>query len=400
MAQAVADAWLRFEDAARKQDAEAGPAREVLASYDPAELAGLCTAVSPHSLMWHAPSVISAWPGQPAVQEFADKLIDDPAPIASGIPDTIPPAILRAYCGRTDETSGKILDKTLSLLKHIEPELREVLVFNSPAARSARTTASKSWRNGDTNPIPRFAASRSSGSSRRSRGTSRPTTPWQAIAPSPQKWNGCARRSGATCAPTAPNSRTPAAGMDRHAHAGGPDAYRRHQETIGDPGAPGVKLEVLYDGDVDQILVDLVADNWDRLRAHFGEAVFERLNGKSDSRRRTASEQRLHVMSALATAAPRHPAIADMLRREADAEPALRQDRHFLLWAKEENRGDEGTLRALARKLGDTTHRWQDTVLDSLLDRESWNVTEEVFKAILTEDAAGGGPARSMQAKS
>jgi hypothetical protein len=99
-------------------------------------------------------------------------------------------------------------------------------------------------------------------------------------------------------------------------------------------------------------------------------------------------------MSALATVAPRHPAIADMLRREADAEPALRQDRHFLLWAKEENGGDEATLRALARKLGDTTHRWQDTVLDSLLDRESWNVTDEAFKAILTEGAAGGRPAR------
>ena len=99
-------------------------------------------------------------------------------------------------------------------------------------------------------------------------------------------------------------------------------------------------------------------------------------------------------MSALATAASRYPAIAEMLRHEADTEPALRQDRHFLLWAKEENRGDEGTLRALAAKLGDTAHRWQDTVLDSLLDRESWNVTDEVFKAILTEDAAGGRPGR------
>ena len=87
------------------------------------------------------------------------------------------------------------------------------------------------------------------------------------------------------------------------------------EETIGHPGAPGVKLEVLYDGDVDQILVDLVAENWDRLRAHFGEAVFDRLNGKSDSRRRTAGEQRLHVMSALATAASRHP------RRRRDAPP-------------------------------------------------------------------------------
>ena len=395
VAQAVADAWLRFEDAARKQDAEAGPAREVLASYDPAELAGLCTAVSPHSLMWHAPSVISAWPGQPAVQKFADELIDDPAPIASGIPDTIPPAILRAYSGRTDEQSEKILGKTLSLLKHIEPALREVLAFElarSPLSAHDRVEVLSEWRHEPDTEVRRIAF----------------VGLIQAITRHQQARDAVAGDRAAT-----PEMEWLRQEIRRDLCAYGPELEERRQlawtgmlmlgdltlidgirETIGDPGAPGVKLEVLYDGDVDQILVDLVAENWDRLRAHFGEAVFERLNGKSDSRRRTAGEQRLHVMSALATAAPRHPAIADMLRREADAEPALRQDRHFLLWAKEENKGDEATLRALAAKLGGTTHRWQDTVLDSLLDRESWNVTDEAFKAILTEDAAGGRPAR------
>jgi hypothetical protein len=395
VAQAVADAWQRFEDAARKQDAKAGPARDALASCDPAELAALCTAVSPHPLMWHAPSVISAWPGQPAVQKFADELIDDPAPIASGIPDTIPPAILRAYTGRTDEQSEKILGKTLSLLKHIEPELREVLAFElarSPLSAHDRVEVMAEWRHEPDSEVRRIAF----------------IALIQAITRHQQAHDAVAGDRTAT-----PEMEWLRQEIRRDLCAYGPELEERRQlawigmlmlgdltlidgitETIGDPGAPGVKLEVLYDGDVDQILVELVADNWDRLRAHFGEAVFERLNGKSDSRRRTAGERRLHVMSALADAASRHPAIADMLRREADAEPALRQDRHFLLWAKEENRGDEGTLRALAAKLGDTALRWQDTVLDSLLDRESWTVTDEVFKAVLTEDAAGGRPAR------
>ena len=395
VAQAVADAWLRFEDAARKQDAEAGPVREVLASHDPAELAGLCTAVSRHPLMWHAPSVISAWPGQPAVQKFADELIDDPAPIASGIPDTIPPAILRAYTGRTDEKSEKILGKTFSLLKHIEPELREVLAFElarSPLSAHDRVEVMAEWGHEPDTEVRRIAF----------------IGLIQAITRHRQSHDAVAGDSTVT-----PEMEWLRQEIRRDLCAYGPELEERRQlawigmlmlgdltlidgirDTIGDPGAPGVKLEVLYEGNVDQILVDLIADNWDRLRAHFGEAVFERLNGKSDSRRRTAGEQRLHVMSALATAAPRHPAIADMLRREADAEPAIRQDRHFLLWAKEENRGDEATLRALARKLGDTTHRWQNTVLDSLLDRESWNVTDEAFKAILNENGACGRPNR------
>jgi len=395
VAQAVADAWQRFEDAVRKQDAEAAPAREVLASYDPAELAALCTAVSPQPLMWHAPSVITAWPGHPAVQEFAARLIRDPAPIASGIPDTIPAAILRAYCDRTDESSRKTFDEVLSLLKHIEPELREVLAFE--LARSSlgvddRLDVMAGWEDEPDTEVRRIAF----------------TGLIQAITRHQQ-----ARDTVAGDHTFTPEMEWLRQEIKRDLCAYGPELEERRQlawtgmlmlgdltlidgieETIGHPGAPGVKLDVLYDGDVDQILVDLVAENWHRLRAHFGEAVFERLNGKSDSQRRTAAERRFHVMSALATAASRHPAIAEMLRHEADTEPALRQDRHFLLWAKEENRGDEGTLRALAAKLGDTAHRWQDTVLDSLLDRESWNVTDEVFKAVLAEDALGGRPGR------
>lgn len=161
------------------------------------------------------------------------------------------------------------------------------------------------------------------------------------------------------------------------------------EETIGDPGVPGVKLDVLFDGDVDQILVDLVAENWELLCAHFGETIFERLNGKADSRRRTASEQRRQVMSALATVASRYPTITEMLRHEADTDATLRQDRRFVLWAKEENRGDEQVLRALVASPGNTAHHWQDQILDSLLDRDSWNVPDEAFKAILSPNLSG-----------
>lgn len=160
------------------------------------------------------------------------------------------------------------------------------------------------------------------------------------------------------------------------------------QENLGYLGqAPGVQLDILYDGDVDQILIDLIAENWERLRVHFGDDLFERLNSTSDRQRRTVSEQRRHVMSALATVASRYPAIAEILRDEADTDAALRQDRHFLLWAKDENRGNERALRALVTELGGTAHRRQDQVLDSLLDRDNWNVPDETFKAILTEDA-------------
>jgi len=77
-----------------------------------------------------------------------------------------------------------------------------------------------------------------------------------------------------------------------------------------------------------------------------------------------------------------------------DADAALRQDRHFLLWAKEENRADEGVLRALVANMGESVSRRQDDVLDSVLDRDSWNVSDETFKAILAEDVIDDGSGR------
>lgn len=389
VAEAVADAWKRFEEAAGEPGAEGEAAREVLASYDPAELAALCTAVNPHHLMWHVPAVITAWPGQPLVQEFADKLIYDAKPIISGIPDTIPVAILRAYCGRTDEPSRRIFDKTLNLLKHIEPELREVLAFElarSSLAAADLIDAMAEWRNEPDTEVRRNAF----------------IGLIQAIKRHQQAHNDVAGADTLTVDMEWLRNE-----IKEDLCAYGPELEERRQlawigmlmlgdltlsdgvqETIGHKGqVPGVKLDVLYDGDVDQILVDLVAENWERLRVHIGDELFERLNSTSDRQRRTVSEQRRHVMSALATVASRYPAIAEMLRGEADTDAALREDRHFLLWAKEENRGDEGVLRALVAKLGGTVHRRQDHVLDSVLDRDSWNVSDEAFKSILTEDA-------------
>ncbi|MGD9486057.1 NACHT domain-containing protein [Streptomyces sp. TRM70308] len=387
VAQAVAEAWKRFENAVREPNVEAEAAREVLARHDPTELAALCTSVNPHNLMWHVPAVINAWPGQPAVQEFAEKLIHDPRPITPGIPDTIPVAILRAYCSRTDETSRRIINRTLNLLKHIEPELREVLAFE--LARSSLTAAdlidvTAEWKNEPDTEIRRTAF----------------LGLIQAILRHQRAHNDLA----------GPDTLTPEMEWLRgeikdELCAYGPELEERRQlawigmlmlgdltlidgieETIGYSGVPGVRLDILYDGDVDQILVDLVAENWDQLCAHFGDEIFERLNGKSDSQRRTASDQRRHVMSALATIASRYPVIAEMLRSEADRDATLRQDRGFLLWAKEENRGDEGVLRALVEKLDQTRHRQQDHIFESILDRDSWNVPDEVFKAILAED--------------
>ncbi|MET7944169.1 NACHT domain-containing protein [Streptomyces sp. NPDC005302] len=390
VAEALAEAWKTLERTASEHHAEAEAAREVLAAYDPAELAALCTAVSPHPLMWHVPAVISAWPDQPAVQDFADRLIHDTRPIVSGIADTIPVAILRAYSNRTDVPSRRILDKTLTLLKHIGPELREVLAFE--LAHSAISVAElvdvmTEWKNEPDAAIRRTAVIGLT----------------QVIKRHQQAHNDLAGSAAWTA-----QMQWLRGEIRDELCAYGPELEERRQlawismlmlgdltlmdgitETIGRPDPPSVTLDVLYGRDVDQILVDLVAENWEQLRSYFGDQVFERLSGRTGDR--TVSKQRRHVMSALATVASRYPAIAELLRDEADNDAALRQDERFLSWAKEENRGDEGVLRAVVAKL-DRTHHRESHGLDSLLDRDSWNVSDELFKAILTEDTISARP--------
>jgi hypothetical protein len=395
VAQAVAEAWKRLDEAAKEPGTEGEAAREVLAAYEPAELAALCTAMDPHYLMWHVPAVITAWPGQPVVQEFADKLVHDVKPISSGIPDTIPVALLRAYCGRTDAPSRRILDKTLNLLKHVEPELREVLAFE--LARSSLAAADlielmTAWRNEPDTEVRRNSFIGLIQTIKRHQQAHDDVTGTEDTLTAEMQWlrkeikeDLCAygpeleeRRQLAWIGMLMLGDLTLSDGL---------------QETIGHSGQlPGVKLDLLYDDDVDAILVDLVAENWERLRDHFGDSLFERLNSTSDRQRRTVREQRRHVMSALATVASQYAGIADMLRREANADPTLRQDRHFLLWAKDENRGDEGVLRAIVAKLGRTVSLRPDHILDSVLDRDSWSVSDQAFKAILTEGAINARP--------
>lgn len=387
VAQAVAEAWEKFEQSVRVRDTDADIAQEVLASYDAAELAVLCTAVSPHPLMWHAPAVISAWPDQPAVQEFAESLVYDTRTIRLGSADTIPAATLKAYCSRSDAPSLRICDKTLSLLKHIDPELREVLAFelaHSSLSSSDLVDVMAEWAKEPDTDVRRTAFIGLAQVIKRHQQAHSNLTGSNTLTPE-MEWLRSAIR-GDLCA----------YGPDFEEHRqlawigmlmlGDLTLIDGIQETIGAPDAPGVSLDVLYGNDVDQILVDLVAESWELLCAHFGEEVFERLSGKSDAQHRSAGEQRLHVLSALAAAASRYSAIAEIVRHEGDSDAKLRQDERFLLWAKEENRGDEGVLRAVVSKLGKAEHHRQDHVLDSLLDRDSWSVSDEVFKSVLAEE--------------
>jgi hypothetical protein len=395
LADAIAHAWIQFNDSASDPGSEGETAREILASYDPAELAGLCAGVDPHHLMWHVPAVIAAWPDQRVVQHFADSLIHDPVPIMSRIPDTIPVAILRAYCGRTDQASRRVMDKTLNLLSHLEPELREVLAFE--LARSSLGT-------GDLRELMAEWASEPDTEVRRNA--------FIGLVRSIMRQQRALENVGGTDDLIA-DMEWLRAEVRRDLCAYGAELEERRQlawigmlmlgdltlsdnilETLGYAGqVPGVQLTGPYDRSVDEVLVELIAENWEQLLLHFGDGLFERLNGTSGRKDRTTADQRRYVLAALATVASRHPAVAELLRYEAETDAALRRDTRFVLWAKIENDGDKESLRALVSNVrGPEDPRPDVDSLDSLLDRDSWNVSDECFKSILRHDDESGAP--------
>jgi hypothetical protein len=381
VAEAVAEAWTRLSGAGEPQQA-------VLADYDPAELAALCAAVDPHPLTWHVAAVINAWPTEPAVQDFAEQLITDIRPLGAGLPDTIPVIILRAYCERDDVWSQQLCGKVFSQLRHIDPELREVLAFE--LARSSLGVGDlvdvlSEWEKEPDSEVRRTAFVGLVQAIKRHQQAYAQTAGTGVVSNQMQWLLEKINQNLCAYGPDLDDLRQLAwIGMLMHGDVALSDGIT---ERIGQPRPAGVKLTRLPDGAVDQILVDLVAENWAKLREHFGDEVYQRLNRSSDGPSGASAEHRHEVMSALATAAVRFPAIAEILRQEADTDPKLRQDPNFLLWAKHENRGDEAVLRALTDKLGATMKSWADQVLDAVLDRESWSVSDDTLKAALTDDA-------------
>ncbi|MGI5243248.1 NACHT domain-containing protein [Dactylosporangium sp. CA-139066] len=386
VAEAVAEAWIRLT--AAEDEPGSGAAPPTLADYDPAELATLCTAGGAHSLTWHVNAVINAWPSQPAVQDFAEQLIADIRTLTSGIPDTIPVAILRSYCTRDDARSWDLCAKVWAQLGHVEPELREVLTFE--LTRSALTLDElvevlSEWEKEPDSEVRRIAFIGLVQAIKRHQKAHDQTAGTDVITDHMQwlvqkiKDNLCAY------GPDLDDLRQLA--WTGVLMLGDITLIDGITEWIGESRPVAVTLTKLPEGAIDQILVDLIAEHWDRLREYFGDDLYQRLDRSSGDRTRSVADSRHDVMAALATTAARFPVIAEILRHEADTDPKLREDPHFLLWAKQENRGDETVLRALAGKLGATRHSWANQVLEAVLDRDSWAVPDDTFKAVLTDDA-------------
>ena len=394
VALAIAEAWVKFRHDATQPGPLQAPAQRVLAGYDPQTLAKACVTVDDNFFFWHAPDVIAAWPEQQVVQTWAERMLYDPGLITAGINDAIPGTVLRVYSARSDEASRRLVNKTLDLLEALPPELREVAAFElarAPVAASDLVDVLSNWKSDPDGDVRRIALVGAIRAISRQQQALEPFASPAAVTPEMQWLRNEIRDQLCAYGPELDERRQLAwIGM---LLLGDLTLIDGIEERNPPPAKPGVALTIFGSNHVDHLLVSLIAANWPALEAHFGDELLDRFKGKFPSGHRDSAAQRRHVMASLASVASEVPSVVEMLRREAAADSYLMKTANFLLWAKDENRGDEASLRALIETLDNKHDECEpDRVMSSLLAPDSWNVTEQFFKTTLVGDATASRP--------
>ncbi|MBB1517402.1 hypothetical protein H5398_15715 [Tessaracoccus sp. MC1679] len=379
VAMAIADAWIRL--ASTPED----PARAAIVSdYDPDELAKLCTAVGTEHLTWHVDSIIAAWPEHPAVIMFALHALQHPRHLSGGIQDPAPPAIVRAYGARSTPTANTMMDAVLDQLAYLPPQAREVLV--DALTRSDLTPAVllellQDWSEDPDVWVQRTALT----------GLIRRVDRYR-ISPNAEQ----AQTEVATAWLRA-QVRTALCGY-------GPDMEDRRQtgwvgmlllgdlalhdgllETIGEPNRPGVQLHHLFGG-VDRELVDLLNAHWDDVYAHFGIDVYALLSA-SRAKGSSVGDARSSVLRRLSTSPSPHPAISELIRAEADANPDFRSSAEYLLWSHRGGRRDLELFLACLERMGSSSPRLgePDVVYELLVEPDSWQIPADSLRDAVTQ---------------
>ena len=321
LAEAVATAWRHMRDAVAAEDAGQEPeeelfgtpdsspeerlvqARRVLAEHVETDVCAACTAVDSY-LGWQVADVIFTWPT--LTVDYAIAALQNNRHVTEGIADTIHSAALRVHVEQPGPDSARVVDLAMSLMLFLDPEVREVLAHElclSSIPGKDLLKIFSSWKNDPDDGVRQTIAVGLTQALIREQASRTEMTPEM------EKWRESVRqdlcaygphmdanRRGAWLSMLLLNDLTLIDGL---------------KETIGDPDEPGVDLADIY-GWPEPLLVALVADRWEELKAHFGGSLIRRL---SASRHKPSEQDRQarRAVKALATAAGRNPAIADLV---------------------------------------------------------------------------------------
>jgi hypothetical protein len=101
----------------------------------------------------------------------------------------------------------------------------------------------------------------------------------------------------------------------------------------------------------DMVLLSAVADNWPRLREHFGDQLIDRLSASS-----FPHEGSTMTWNRLALVADRHPVLGQELGQAVANQPALLDNDGVLAWYATTRHGDDDLADVLVGRLDDSTN--------------------------------------------
>lgn len=378
IAQAVAEAWVTLHR--DKDDAAA----EVLGRYDEGELAARCTAVGTGMLTWHVGSVITAWPAQPTVMEFALEALRHPRSLTRGIMDPTPAAILRAYAPRADHASQEMVTAVMDQLGYLPPDTREVLTVALTESDLSPTALIELL--GDWDYDPDIWVQRA------------------AITGLVRRYHRYRLSAGADTSQIDNTGSWLREQVRAQLCAYGLDYEDRRQnawvamlllgelvlhdgllENIGKPTRPGVELAHVFSG-VDLEFVDLLNANWDSLTEHFGEdELFRLLSGvRTNEGEDELRAARHKVLLQLARAPSLHPRVHDLIVTAAESDSTFRSDPSFLIWSHRNGRKDAALLEACLNAV--CTYRFNERpsgLYEILVDENAWDVSDTALRELI-----------------
>lgn len=418
LAESVATAWRRIRDIVDSRDgASPGPdqnrpavasdddvaqSRRVLATFQEEDICSVCMEVSTSGLGWHIADMIYTWPD--LTVDYAIDALSDDRHVTEGIDDTIHSVVLRAHTERPCPDSLRVLDLALDLMRFLEPGLREVLVHElclSDLTPAELLDVLSGWKNDKDNGVRRTAAVGITRALARAETLRRASGATVEI-PELEQWRSSVRADLCSYGPSMDENRQNA--WVSMLLLGDLDLIGGLRETIGEATEPGIRLTDIH-GNPDELLVDLVAQNWAQLSEHFGENLLPRLS-HSHGNPKEAPKRILDTVQALAHAADKNPDVAQVVHQyvagadDDEASRASGQIRGDLRWAppvidwrKREGGGDRNTLEQVLRAGDDaSTHIGPDVdrvtrwALTQLLDIDSWTIDIDEFRACV-----GGG---------
>jgi hypothetical protein len=379
VAMAVADAWIDFTG--RADDASIAA---IVSRYDPEELATLCAGVGTRSLTWHVASVIAAWPDHLAVTDFALHELQHPRNIATGIHDPVPPAIIRTYGSRATTTANMMMNAVLGQLGYLPAELREALVdalTRSDLKPTVLLDLFQQWSDDPDSWVQRAALT----------GLIRRVNRYRISANAEPLQHDEAKTwlaeqvRAQLCAygPQHDEQRQTAwIGMlllnDLALHDG-------LLETIGEPTPPGTHLHHPLGGP-DRELIELVNNNWETLRDHFGDDIFTLLSSTRQEDTNPGKARRA-ALSQLSVSSNQSSLLTDLIRVEAETDAEFRDTTEYLLWIHRLGRRDLDLFLSCLRKVDRFSRNGElDEVYELLLNPVAWDIpTSELRAALLAQ---------------